>query len=61
MFMEYVQALVSRPENAAKQDIAIKAFTDLIPNEGYSNSRQEYKLYSERFEKFLGATDNIVI
>ncbi|CAD5218799.1 unnamed protein product [Bursaphelenchus okinawaensis] len=61
-FMEYVNSVVSRPENVAKQEIAVNAFMALIPQATENlNSRIEYKAFSDRFEKFLEVSDNFII
>ncbi|CAD5226707.1 unnamed protein product [Bursaphelenchus xylophilus] len=60
-FMEYVNSVISRPENEAKREFAVKAFMDLIPQSESLNTRQEYKAFSDRFEKFLEIADTLII
>ncbi|KAI6239690.1 ATP synthase subunit gamma, mitochondrial [Aphelenchoides fujianensis] len=62
MFMNYVECLLNKPENAPNRAVLSAAFDELMPsNEANAGTRQAFKAFNTRFEKFLAVVEPLLV
>ncbi|KAI6224665.1 ATP synthase subunit gamma, mitochondrial [Aphelenchoides besseyi] len=62
LFFEYVESLLAKPENAANRQLLLDAFNELLPeNETNTITRQAFKVFSGRFDKFTNQFEQIIV
>jgi hypothetical protein len=62
LFNQYIESVFARPENLPNRERLIAEYHTLCPpDEKFTDTRQSFKAFHSRFERFAGAVEPILV